>query len=136
MHDMLCLALHSASRAMTNRYRTLLSPFGLTYPQYLVLLVLQQRGRSSLVGIGSELQLESSTLSPLVRRLESMELITRTRSLTDERAVTIELTGAGATLCTELAVVPQHISEATGLDSAEQGQLVQQLHQLEKFLRS
>lgn len=133
--DMLCLALHAASRAMTGRYRTLLNPFGVTYPQYLVLLVLKQDGPSSLVSIGDQLRLESSTLSPLVRRLEAQGVVTRTRSTTDERAVTIELTSHGVSLCDQLAVVPKQASDATGMDRPAQARLAAELHQLEVRLR-
>lgn len=136
LEDMLCLALHSASRAMTGRYRALLSPFGVTYPQYLVLLVLDELGPSSLVSIGAELRLESSTLSPLVKRLEAQGLIFRARSTTDERAVTVRLTAQGSALCERLGVVPGQITAATGLDPVEKDRLVGQLHQLEGFLRS
>lgn len=132
---MLCLALHAASRAMTSRYRASLKPFGLTYPQYLVLQVLQQDGPSSLVAVGTELRLESSTLSPLVRRLETLNLVTRARSAEDERAVVVELTAPGIALCERMRVVPPEMSVATGLEPAEQAALMDQLHRLERNLR-
>lgn len=132
---MLCLALHAASRAMTGRYRELLEPYGVTYPQYLVLVVLEQDGRSSLVSIGTQLRLESSTLSPLVRRLESMGLVSRARSATDERHVSIELTAAGVDRCVAMAVIPAQIASYTGLDVAGQMALTEQLHRLEAHLR-
>lgn len=131
----LCLALYAASRAMTGRYRQLLEPYGVTYPQYLVLLVLDQDGRSALVSIGAQLRLESSTLSPLVRRLQTMGLVSRTRATEDERHVSIELTPAGRSRCADLAVVPDQIAAATGLSLAEQSALTQQLLRLESTLR-
>lgn len=135
VENMLCLALHAASRAMTGRYRDLLQPFGVTYPQYLVLLILQQNGTSSLVFVGDRLRLESSTLSPLVRRLETMGLVSRTRSTDDERTVKLKLTTAGTGLCQELEVVPDQISAATGLRPDEQDALRDELHRLEENLR-
>ncbi len=133
--DLLCFGLHAASRAMTSRYRILLEPFGVTYPQYLVLLVLDRDGASSLVSIGGQLRLESSTLSPLVRRLEALGLVVRSRSTDDERNVSIELTAAGRSTCAGMAVVPDQIEAATGLTRGERTTLLAQLHRLELNLR-
>lgn len=136
VQDMLCLALHSASRAMTHRYRGLLEQFGVTYPQYLVLTVLHRQGPASLVSLGTELQLESSTLSPLVKRLESMGLVGRSRNTVDERVVILTLTPAGQDLNQRMEILPSRIGTATGLSAEDQGRLLQTLHQLECDLRS
>ncbi len=89
LDDRLCLALYTASRAMTARYRPLLDDLGLTYPQYLVLVLLWEEGPRSVGQVGSRLSLESSTLSPLLKRLEAIGLLTRRRDPRDERAVTV-----------------------------------------------
>ena len=120
---------------MTRRYRALLEPFGVTYPQYLVLLVLREQGPTSLVTVGAELRLESSTLSPLVKRLEAMGLVQRARDTTDERAVVITLTTAGAELNRRMQLVPDQIEAATGLSGAERDGLLDQLRRLDANLR-
>jgi len=84
LDEQLCFALYTASRAMTSCYRPMLDALGLTYPQFLVLLVLWERGDCSVTGIGNALQLETGTLSPLLKRLEATGFITRTRQMGDE----------------------------------------------------
>ncbi len=95
-----CFALYAASRAMTDVYRPILDAVGLTYPQYLVLLVLWERdGDAPAVSeLGAELRLDSGTLSPLLKRLEAVGLVVRRRSARDERRVEVELTDAGRAL--------------------------------------
>src|SRR4029077_10071780 len=83
----LCFALYSASRAMTAAYRPILTKLNLTYPQYLVLLVLWEEGRVTVGHLGERLQLDSGTLSPLLKRLEANGFVRRERSLDDERLV-------------------------------------------------
>ncbi|HEX5810944.1 MAG TPA: MarR family transcriptional regulator [Pseudonocardia sp.] len=85
--ERLCFALYTASRAMTSCYRPMLDGLGLTYPQYLVLVLLGERGGMSVTGIGHTLQLETGTLSPLLKRLEATGLGTRTRQVGDERSL-------------------------------------------------
>ena len=89
LDDQLCFALYAASRAVTTRYRPLLDELGLTYPQYLVMLVLWDRDSISVGELGAALQLESSTLSPLLKRLEAGGLLRRERRPDDERSVAI-----------------------------------------------
>jgi MarR family transcriptional regulator, organic hydroperoxide resistance regulator len=91
----LCFALYAASRAITRTYRDQLEPHGLTYPQYLVLTVLWEENNLSLTSIGRRLRLDSGTLTPLVKRLESGGLVTRDRRITDEREIEISLTAQG-----------------------------------------
>lgn len=113
----LCFPLYATTRAVTAAYGKILAPVGLTYPQYLVMLTLwgDDSGRS--VGeLGERLRLDSGTLSPLLKRLEAVGLVTRTRSADDERRVQIELTTAGRELRAQLAHVPLAIAEAMGLD--------------------
>src|SRR5947208_216861 len=96
LEGLTCFALYAASRAVINGYRPLLDEVGLTYPQYLVLLVLWQRGAQPVKALGDALQLDSGTLSPLVKRLETAGLVRRERSTGDERSVLVTLTAAGA----------------------------------------
>ncbi|RNF86373.1 MarR family winged helix-turn-helix transcriptional regulator [Montanilutibacter psychrotolerans] len=109
LDDQLCFALYSTSLALNKVYRRLLSGLGLTYPQYLVMMVLWERDAVAVSEIGARLFLDSATLTPLLKRLESAGLITRTRSSSDERQVIIALTPAGRELRTRAAKVPANI---------------------------
>ncbi|GAA2940973.1 MarR family winged helix-turn-helix transcriptional regulator [Kitasatospora cinereorecta] len=115
LRDQLCFALYAASRAVTARYRPLLDELGLTYPQYLVMLVLWERDAVSVRDLGGALQLESSTLSPLLKRLEANGLVRRERRADDERSVAVRLTEAGADLRERARAVPLAIGDAMGL---------------------
>lgn len=119
LEEQLCFALYAASRAVTARYRSLLDELGLTYPQYLVLLVLWEHGTVSVRELGRHLQLDSGTLSPLLKRLEAAGVVTRRRSAADERSVDISLTSAGEALRERAGCVPPIIAAATGLDDVE-----------------
>ncbi|WP_433386612.1 MarR family winged helix-turn-helix transcriptional regulator [Micromonospora sp. KLBMP9576] len=115
-----CFALYSASRALTDVYRPVLDEFGLTYPQYLVLLVLWERDDAPTVSeLGTALRLDSGTLSPLLKRLEGAGLVVRTRSARDERRVEVGLTGDGRALRHRMGGVPERVARATGLTEAE-----------------
>ncbi len=94
----LCFAVYSAFHAFTKAYRILLEPLGLTYPQYLVLLVLWEKDDLRVSDIGGDLQLSTGTLTPLLRRLEQQGLIVRIRTANDERQVNIKLTASGRAL--------------------------------------
>ncbi|MFJ8826563.1 MarR family winged helix-turn-helix transcriptional regulator [Streptomyces sp. NPDC102467] len=115
LRDQLCFALYAASRSVTARYRPLLEELELTYPQYLVMLVLWDQQTASVRELGAALQLESSTLSPLLKRLEAGGLILRQRRVDDERSVTVSLTEAGTDLREKAHAVPLAIGEAMGL---------------------
>lgn len=110
-----CFALYAASRAVTQLYRPLLDALGLTYPQYLVMLVLWERGPTTVKELSSRLELDSGTLSPLLKRLAAAGLVTRRRSAADERSVEVHLTDAGDALRSRAAAVPRRIAGATGL---------------------
>lgn len=114
LDDQLCFALYSASRAMNKVYRRLLSPLGLTYPQYLVMMVLWARDEVTVSSIGERLHLDSATLTPLLKRLEAAGLITRTRGKGDEREVLIALASAGRALKAKARAVPMGVFCATG----------------------
>ncbi len=111
----ICFSLHAASRAFNHVYRTALKDLGLTYPQYLVMLVLWEHGELPVKRIGEHLRLDSGTLSPLLKRLESAGYVERRRSREDERSVTARPTDAGAELRAKALGVPRGIAAATGL---------------------
>lgn len=115
----LCFALYSASRAFTNLYRPVLDELGLTYPQYLVMLVLWEREAVSVKDLGDALRLDSGTLSPLLKRLQAHELVTRRRSEHDERSVEVALTDQGRALNKRAESVPKWMLAATGLSMGE-----------------
>jgi DNA-binding MarR family transcriptional regulator len=117
--NQICFSLHAASRAFGSVYRVVLKDLGLTYPQYLVLLVLWEHGALPVKKIGEHLRLDSGTLSPLLKRLEAAGLVRRERSTDDERSVTVHLTDAGTALHEKALRIPPRISAATGLDLDE-----------------
>lgn len=119
IEDQLCFALYAASRSVTAVYRPLLEPLGLTYPQYLVMLVLWQRESCSIKEITAALQLDYGTLTPLLKRLETLGYLRRQRRADDERAVEVTLTPEGAELREQAAHVPVEISKALGLTGTQ-----------------
>ncbi|WP_223146361.1 MULTISPECIES: MarR family winged helix-turn-helix transcriptional regulator [Streptomyces] len=129
LDDQLCFALYAASRAVTARYRPLLDELGLTYPQYLVMLVLWEQDSISVRDLGAALQLESSTLSPLLKRLEAAGLLRRERRTDDERSVALRLTDAGLRLQDRADAVPLAMGDAMGL-TPEQDATAKQLLRL------
>jgi DNA-binding MarR family transcriptional regulator len=136
LDDELCLAMYRASRAMTATYRPLLAPLGLTYPQYLVMALLWEDGTVSVTQIGRRLSLESSTLSPLLKRLEVLGLVSRTRRTDDERSVSVAATDAGVELREAARDIPRQICQATGLDLGELAALTTQLRSLAGHLEN
>nr|WP_307802214.1 MarR family winged helix-turn-helix transcriptional regulator [Cellulomonas dongxiuzhuiae] len=125
--SMLCFDLYSASRAMTSVYRGLLDPVGLTYPQYLVLVVLWTRGEQTVRQVIDVLHLDYGTVSPLLKRLEARGLLERRRRADDERSVTVALTDEGRALRAQVAHVPGRIAAAFGLDADELAELTRLL---------
>lgn len=129
--EMVCFSLYSAARATTQAYRTLLSPWGLTYPQYLVLVILWMEGEQTIGSLGDAMQLDSGTLSPLVRRLEQAGYVARARSALDERVVTVGLTETGMDLRTEVAPVHTQIAALAGMhDDDQRHRLIAELQDL------
>lgn len=126
----LCFPLYAASRAVTAQYAPLLADLGLTYPQYLVMLVLWEDNPASVGELGERLRLDSGTLSPLLKRLQSAGLVERHRDLADERRVQIHLTDAGADLRSRASHIPGEIAAALGLDEASYRQLYAQLSEI------
>jgi DNA-binding MarR family transcriptional regulator len=95
LDDQLCFGLYSASRAVTSLYRVVLEDLDLTYPQYLVMLALWERDHRLVKELGAELNLDSGTLSPLLKRLQTAGLVLRNRQADDERSVRVSLSDAG-----------------------------------------
>jgi len=133
----LCFALYSASLAMTKAYKPLLAPLGLTYPQYLVMLVLWETDNATVSQLGDKLTLDSGTLTPLLKRLQAQGLISRQRDAADERRVLVQLTPAGRQLREAALAVPQAIACAAQCDLGQISHLASQLtglrHQLNQF---
>lgn len=130
LDDQLCFALYAASRAVTQRYRPLLENLGLTYPQYLVLLVLWEHDTVPVKDIGAALQLDYGTLTPLVKRLETAGFVRRERDPDDERTVRVSLTDRGVDLRERAREVPAAMGAAMALpenDFAEAKRILRQL---------
>lgn len=130
LDNQLCFALYSASLAMTKLYKPLLDPLGLTYPQYLAMLVLWERDGLMVSELGERLHLDSGTLTPLLKRLEAAGLIARVRAVDDERRVHVTLTAAGRKLKTRAAKVPDCMLSATQCTLPELVALTQQVKAL------
>ncbi|GAA5120076.1 MarR family transcriptional regulator [Alloalcanivorax gelatiniphagus] len=130
----LCFALYSTQLAMTKVYRKLLRELDLTYPQYLVMMVLWERDGQSVSGIGERLFLDSATLTPLLKRLESAGLLQRRRAAEDERRVEVHLTDAGRALRQRAEAVPEAVACASHCDPDELRALKAQLEDLRDSL--
>ncbi|TAM38505.1 MAG: MarR family transcriptional regulator [Burkholderiaceae bacterium] len=130
LDNQLCFALYSASLAMTRLYKPLLEALGLTYPQYLVMLVLWERDGLMVSELGERLSLDSGTLTPLLKRLQVTGLITRLRDVEDERRVHITLTAAGRRLKTRAAKIPGCILSASQCSLSELVSLTKQVQAL------
>jgi DNA-binding MarR family transcriptional regulator len=126
----LCFALYSTSLAMSKIYRKLLRGLGLTYSQYLVMMVLWEKNELTVSEVGERLFLDSATLTPLLKRMEQAELLTRTRAASDERQVIITLTPRGDALRHEAAKLPPAILQATKCTLDEVVGMKQQLDAL------
>lgn len=119
LSNQLCFPIYAAANAIQKAYRPHLAPLGLTYPQYLVMLVLWERDGPSLGDIGRRLHLDSGTLTPLLKRLEVAGLLTRRRSDQDERVVLIALTEEGRALKAKAEPIPFQLAEAMHLEPAQ-----------------
>ncbi len=115
---MLCFDVHALGQAFNRLYRPLLGPLGLTYPQYLVMILLWAEAPVTAGGIAARLGLETSTITPLLKRLEAAGLVTRRRSALDERRVEVDLSPRGRAMQGEAAHIPACVEAAIGLDRA------------------
>lgn len=114
-----CFALAVASRSVIGVYRPLLEPLQLTHPQYLVMLALWERSPRSVKDLSASLHLDPATLSPLLKRLQALGYLTRTRNTSDERLLVVNLTETGATLRAEAEKIPPAVVERLGMDVPE-----------------
>jgi len=130
LDDQLCFALYAASRAVTARYRPMLDRIGLTYPQYLVMMLLWETDHQTVGQLGSRLALDSGTLSPLLKRLTAAGLVTRHRRVEDERSVAIALTEKGRALHDQALGISESMIGTIGFDTGEFDDLMQRLRLL------
>jgi MarR family transcriptional regulator, organic hydroperoxide resistance regulator len=130
LDDQLCFALYSASRAVTARYRPMLDHLGLTYPQFLVLMTLWERDDQNVREISDRLDLDSGTMSPMLKRLDAAGLVTRERSAADERQVRVRLTDAGRALEQPACGVSARMIDALDLDVQQFAALKRQLEEI------
>lgn len=130
LENQLCFLIYSTNLALNQLYRKLLTPLGITYPQYLVMLVLWEKDEITVSEIGNKLFLESSTLTPILKKLEAIQLVNRTRSKEDERQVIITLSEKGKELKEQAVNIPAHILEASSCDMTTLLDLKDQLTQL------
>jgi DNA-binding MarR family transcriptional regulator len=136
LDSQLCFLLYATTRAVTQAYGPLLEPLGLTYPQYLTMLALWESDGPTVGGLGQRLYLDSGTLTPLLKRLEALGLVERTRSTDDERVVHIHLTASGRRLRAKAEGVPTAMFCATGLSGASAERLGTELRRLLATLTS
>ncbi|KOR45414.1 MarR family transcriptional regulator [Xanthomonas oryzae] len=134
LDNQLCFALYSTNLAMHKLYRGLLKALDLTYPQYLVMLVLWETDERSVSEIGERLYLDSATLTPLLKRLQAVGLVSRTRAVNDERQVIIALTETGRALRSRAGAVPEQVVCASARSLDELRQLKQELEKLRSSL--
>ena len=135
LDQQLCFALYSSSLAMTKIYKPLLAPLGLTYPQYLAMLVLWERDGLTVSELGERLFLDSGTLTPLLKRMEASGWLQRERAADDERRVIVSLTTEGRALRQKAKRVPLQLAEATRCGVDELASLTQRLQQLRAQLQ-
>lgn len=134
LEEHLCFAVYRANHAFTAAYRPLLEPLGLTYPQYLVMLLLWEADGLAVKEIGGRLGLDSGTLTPLLKRLEKLGLVTRTRDAADERQVRIGLTAEGRALQDKAADIPAALGCAMGRPLPDIARLRQEIAALRDAL--
>jgi MarR family transcriptional regulator, organic hydroperoxide resistance regulator len=135
LDDQICFAIYATAHAFNRTYKPLLEPLGLTYPQYLVMMVLWEQNRMMIKDIGSRLELDTGTLSPLLKRLEKSDLVQRKRDGADERQVYIQLTEKGRALEAAAANIMPGILGASGCTLAELVALREGLKALGENLR-
>lgn len=123
LESQVCFPIYALSREITNLYRPLLDKLDITYPQYLVLLILWEHKEQTVNQIGRKLQLDNGTLTPLLKRLEQKGVLVRTRSKADERVVIVSLTTAGEEIKEKAKCIPERLIESLNISSEELAQL-------------
>lgn len=132
LDQMLCFEIYSTEHAFGRLYKDLLQPLGLTYPQFLVMILLWEQDGRSISGIGAALGLESNTLTPLVKRLEAAGVVTRSRDKQDERRVLVSLTQTGDAMRHQVGHIRACVTRATGMTEQELLDLFSNLRKLRK----
>jgi MarR family transcriptional regulator, organic hydroperoxide resistance regulator len=130
LENQLCFSIYAASRAITKIYRPFLEKLGITYPQYLVMLVLWEKGSITLKELGNKLYLDSGTLTPLLKRLESMELVERERAAEDERLLYVSATEKGLSMKQQAIEIPECILKTIDVDIVKLINLKQNVDEL------
>ncbi|EDM47846.1 MarR family winged helix-turn-helix transcriptional regulator [Marinobacter algicola] len=140
LDNQLCFALYAANRAITSRYRPLLAELNLTYPQYLVMLVLWEAGEAGqtirVSDLGKRLRLDSGTLTPLLKRLAERDLVTRLRDTADERVVTVAPTEKGSAMRQKAQDIPGRLLCGTGIDQERIVELREELRSVLSLLEA
>ncbi|MEK1893764.1 MAG: MarR family transcriptional regulator [Rhizobium sp.] len=136
LENQLCFAVYSTAHAFTRAYKPILDRVGLTYPQYLVMLALWEKSEQPVKAIGEQLDLDSGTLSPLLKRLEQNGLIKRTRDSRDERQVIVSLTEKGRVMRSEVDRIMAAIGQAAGCTLEEMATIREMLKGLRSNLMS
>jgi DNA-binding MarR family transcriptional regulator len=134
LDDFLCFAIYSANHALNRVYKPLLDEIGLTYTQYIAMVTLWEQDDRTVGSLGEKLFLESSTLTPVLKRLEGLGLIARTRDKTDERQVRVQLTATGRALQARAKAIPPCILDASGLKVEELARLKEEIATLRSSL--
>ena len=134
LDSQLCFRLYSAARLMMGAYHPYLDPLGITYPQYLVLLVLWEQDKQPVCDIGKRLMLDTNTMTPLLQRMEKAGLITRTRGKKDTRQRIVSLTRQGKTLYEQAQSIPEKMRCAVKMADGETEELVKMIPSLDKLI--
>ena len=134
LDNQLCFRLYSASRLMIGAYHPYLDPLGLTYPQYLVLLVLWEQDNQPVCDIGKRLMLDTNTMTPLLQRMEKAGLITRTRGKKDTRQRIVTLTKEGKALYEQAQSIPEKMRCAVMMDENETEEIIRMIPSLDKMI--
>ena len=134
LDNQLCFSLYVCSKEIIKKYKPLLDPYGLTYTGYIIMLALWEQDNINVKELGKRLYLDSGTLTPMLKKLESLNYITRNRSISDERNVYIHLTQKGLDLKTEAIHIPENLICTMHLDTSNTKGLLDSLHEMMKIL--
>ncbi len=135
LENQICFPIYAASRLITREYQPLLDELGLTYPQYLALMVLWEHDSLSVNDIGQKLLLNTNTVTPLLKRMEAQGLVARQRSADDERRVIVSLTPQGRALQEQAAAIPAQLVAGLNADDVDEQALHAMLAQLQKIIQ-
>ena len=134
LENQFCFRLYSAARLMMGAYHPYLDPLGITYPQYLVLLVLWEQDKQPVCDIGKRLMLDTNTMTPLLQRMEKAGLITRTRGTEDTRQRIVSLTQQGRALYEQAQCIPENMRKAVRMPDEEMNEIVAMIPSLDKLI--